>query len=232
LANSGEQEMAYFSDRVNAGKRLASVLTEFAGKNAIVLAIPRGGVVVGYEISKALHLPLDVIIPHKIGAPGNPELAIGAMTEDGTIILDEALIAYIGVPKSYIKEESERQKHEIERRLKMYRQNEPYPNLEGREVIIVDDGIATGSTMKAALSSVKNRGARTVTVAVPVGPPSTIKELKRQADRVVCPYTPEYFQAIGQFYTDFNQTTDEEVIKLLKQNKQRNSKKAAGLVTS
>jgi len=224
--------MAYFSDRVDAGKRLASALTEFAGKNAIVLAIPRGGVVVGYEISKALHLPLDVIIPHKIGAPGNPELAIGAMTEDGTIILDEALIAYIGVPKSYIKEESERQKHEIERRLKMYRQNEPYPNLEGREVIIVDDGIATGSTMKAALSSVKNRGAKTVTVAVPVGPPSTIKELKRQADRVVCPSTPEYFQAIGQFYADFNQTTDEEVIKLLKQSKLRNSKKAAGMVTS
>ena len=224
--------MAYFSDRVDAGKRLASALADFAGKNAIVLAIPRGGVVVGYEISKALNLPLDVIIPHKIGAPDNPELAIGAMTEDGTIILDETLVAYIGVPKSYVKEESERQKHEIERRLKMYRQNEPYPNFEGRDVIIVDDGIATGSTMKAALSSVKNRGAKTVTVAVPVGPPSTIKELRRQADRVVCPYTPEYFQAIGQFYTDFNQTTDEEVIKLLKQNKQRNSKKAARVVTS
>jgi predicted phosphoribosyltransferase len=224
--------MAYFSDRVEAGKRLASALRDFAGKNGIVLAIPRGGVVVGYEIAKALSLPLDVIIPRKIGAPDNPELAIGAMTEDGTIILDDNLITYIGVPRDYIKAESERQKHEIERRLKLYRQNEPYPSLKGLDVVIVDDGIATGSTMKAALASVKNRGASTVTVAVPVGPPSTIKELKKQADRVVCLYTPEYFQAIGQFYTDFNQTTDEEVIQLLKRNKQKSREKPAGMMTA
>jgi len=224
--------MAYFSDRVEAGKRLASALRDFAGKNGIVLAIPRGGVVVGYEIAKALSLPLDVIIPRKIGAPDNPELAIGAMTEDGTIILDDNLITYIGVQRDYIKAESERQKHEIERRLKLYRQNEPYPSLKGLDVVIVDDGIATGSTMKAALASVKNRGASTVTVAVPVGPPSTIKELKKQADRVVCLYTPEYFQAIGQFYTDFNQTTDEEVIQLLKRNKQKSREKPAGMMTA
>lgn len=224
--------MAYFSDRVEAGKRLASALRDFAGKNGIVLAIPRGGVVVGYEIAKALNLPLDVIIPRKIGAPANPELAIGAMTEDGTIILDDNLITYLGVQRDYIKAESERQKHEIERRLKLYRQNEPYPSLKGLDVVIVDDGIATGSTMKAALASVKNRGASTVTVAVPVGPPSTIKELKKQADRVVCLYTPEYFQAIGQFYTDFNQTTDEEVIQLLKRNKQKSREKPAGMMTA
>jgi predicted phosphoribosyltransferase len=224
--------MAYFSDRVEAGKRLASAMRDFAGKNGIVLAIPRGGVVVGYEIAKALSLLLDVIIPRKIGAPDNPELAIGAMTEDGTIILDDNLITYIGVPRDYIKAESERQKHEIERRLKLYRQNEPYPSLKGLDVVIVDDGIATGSTMKAALASVKNRGASTVTVAVPVGPPSTIKELKKQADRVVCLYAPEYFQAIGQFYTDFNQTTDEEVIQLLKQSKQKSREKPAGIVTA
>ena len=221
--------MAYFSDRVDAGKRLASALKDSAGKDAIVLAIPRGGVVVGYEISKALHLPLDVIIPRKIGAPYNPELAIGAMTEDGTIILDKGLVAYLGVPESYIKAESEHQKHEIERRLTMYRQNEPYPNLKGKDVIIVDDGIATGSTMKAALASVKNRGARTVTVAVPVGPPSTIMELKQQADRVVCPYTPEYFEAIGQFYMDFSQTTDEEVIEMLRESRQGSKEKTAGV---
>ncbi|MGD0070924.1 MAG: phosphoribosyltransferase [Candidatus Bathyarchaeia archaeon] len=224
--------MAYFSDRVEAGKRLASAMRDFDGKNGIVLAIPRGGVVVGYEIAKALSLPLDVIIPRKIGAPDNPELAIGAMTEDGTIILDDNLITYIGVQRDYIKAESERQKHEIERRLKLYRQNEPYPSLKGLDVVIVDDGIATGSTMKAALASVKNRGASTVTVAVPVGPPSTIKELKKQAARVVCLYTPEYFQAIGQFYTDFNQTTDEEVIQLLKQSKQKSREKPAGMVTA
>ena len=217
--------MAFFADRVDAGKRLASALADFAGKNGIVLAIPRGGVVVGYEIAKALNLPLDVIIPRKIGAPDNPELAIGAMTEDGTTILDDNLITYMGVTQDYIREESERQKHEIERRLKLYRQDTPYPNLKGLEVILVDDGIATGSTMKAALASVKNRGASTVTVAVPVGPPSTIKELKKQADKVVCLYTPEYFSAIGQFYTDFTQTTDDEAIKLLKQSKQNSAQK-------
>ena len=167
------------------------------------MQFPSGGVVVGYEIAKALNVSLDVIIPRKIRAPNNPELAIGAMTEDGTIIIDEKLVSYIGVSQDYIKEESERQKNEIKRRLKLYRGNEPYPSLQRQDVIIVDDGIATGSTMKAALASVKNKGARTVTVAVPVGPPSTIKELKKQADKVVCLYTPEYFQAIGQFYADF-----------------------------
>ncbi len=214
--------MAYFANRVDAGKRLASELKNQIGKDAIVLAIPRGGVVVGYEIAKALNLPLDVIIPRKIGAPNNPELAIGAMTEDGTIILDQNLVSYIGVSQDYLKEESERQKKEIGRRLKLYRGNEPYPKIQGKDVIIVDDGIATGSTMKAALASVRNRGAKSVIVAVPVGPPATIKELKTQADKVVCPYTPEYFQAIGQFYADFEQTTDEEVIQLLKQNRQKN----------
>jgi putative phosphoribosyl transferase len=224
--------MAYFNDRVDAGKRLASELADFKGKDALVLAIPRGGVVVGYEIAKALSLQLDVIIPRKIGAPDNPELAIGAVTEDGTTILDRSLIAYIGVPLYYIEEESGRQRQEIQRRLKVYRQNEPYPNLKGRNIIIVDDGIATGSTMKAALASVKNRGAKSVTIAIPVGPPSTIGELEKVADRVVCPYTPEYFQAIGQFYSDFSQTTDEEVIELLKKNRQNKSDKQAGMVTT
>jgi len=224
--------MAYFSDRVDAGKRLASALKEFAGKDAVVLAIPRGGVVVGFEIAKALNLPLDVIIPRKVGAPDNPELAIGAMTEDGTIILDKQLVSYLGVSESYIKTESEEQKHEIERRLKMYRKDEPYPDLKGKDVIVVDDGIATGSTMKAALASVKNRGAKTVTVAVPVGPPSTIAELKNLADRVVCPYTPEYFSAIGQFYMDFCQTSDEEVIELLRKNRETKKAKQKGVGTA
>ena len=222
--------MAYFSDRVDAGKRLASALTDFKGKNALVLAIPRGGVVVAYEIAKALNLPLDVIIPRKIGAPDNSELAIGAMTKDGTIIVDKGLVAYLGVTESYIEEESDRQKHEIERRLKIYRPSEPYPNLKGKDVIIVDDGIATGSTMKAALASVKNRGAKTVTVAIPVGPPDTIRELEKQADRVLCLYTPEYFAAIGQFYRDFEQTSDKEVTELLKQNMQINRGKKEGMV--
>jgi putative phosphoribosyl transferase len=222
--------MAFFTDRIDAGKRLASALKDFSGKNGVVLAIPRGGVVVGNMIAKALHLPLDVIIPRKIGAPENPELAIGAVAEDGTAILDNNLIKYLGVSKEYVKEETERQKQEIQRRLKLYRQDTSYPNVKGLDVIVVDDGIATGSTMKAALASVRNRGAASITVAVPVGPPSTIEELNTMADRVVCLYTPEFFQAIGEFYSDFSQTSDEEVNEILKENKQNTKRKQEGMV--
>ncbi len=212
--------MAYFSDRIDAGKQLAVALKGFSGKNGLVLAIPRGGVVVGYQIGKALGLPLDVIIPRKLGAPGNPELAIGAVAEDGTAILDNHIVSYLNVSRSYIQEEIEQQKQEIKRRLQLYRQNVSYPNLKGLDVILVDDGIATGSTMKVALAFVKNHGAATITIAVPVGPPSTIQELKKIADRVVCLHKPEYFHAIGQFYGDFSQTSDREVITLLQENKE------------
>jgi putative phosphoribosyl transferase len=222
--------MAFFTDRIDAGKRLAFALRDFSGKNGIVLSIPRGGVVVGYMIAKALNLTLDVIIPRKIGAPDNPELAIGAVAEDGTTILDNNLIKYLGVNREYIKEETERQKKEIERRLTLYRQDTSYPAVKGLDVIVVDDGIATGSTMKAALASVKNRGAASITVAVPVGPPSKIEELNKISSRVVCLYTPEYFQAIGEFYDDFSQTSDEEVIKILKENKQNTERKSKGMV--
>jgi putative phosphoribosyl transferase len=215
------KQLKLFSDRVEAGKRLASALAIFASKDAIVLAIPRGGVVVGFEVAQALGIPLDVIIPRKIGAPDNPELAIGAVTEDGTIVLNNRLVSYLKVPENYIKEESERQRLEIERRLKTYRANAPYPSLKNREVIIVDDGIATGATMRATLASVRKRGAKTVVMAIPVGPPSTIKELEKNADRIVCLYTPESFYAIGQFYENFTQTTDEEVIRLLKLSHQK-----------
>jgi len=221
--------MAFFVDRVDAGKRLASALKNFSSKKGIVLAIPRGGVVVGYMIAKTLNLQLDIIIPRKIGAPDNPELAIGAVAEDGTVILDQNLIKYLGVSREYIIEETERQKQEIKRRLKLYRQDASYADLKGLDVIVVDDGIATGSTMKAALASVKNRGASSITVAVPVGPPSTIEELEKMADRVVCLFTPEFFQAIGEFYRDFNQTSDEEVIGLLQENKRNLNKKSEGM---
>jgi len=222
--------MAFFVDRVDAGKRLASALKNFSSKKGIVLSIPRGGVVVGYMIAKTLNLPLDIIIPRKIGAPDNPELAIGAVAEDGTAILDQNLIKYLGVSREYVIEETERQKQEIKRRLKLYRQDASYADLKGLDVIVVDDGIATGSTMKAALASVKNRGASSITVAVPVGPPSTIEELEKMADRVVCLFTPDFFQAIGEFYRDFSQTSDEEVIGLLLENKRNLDKKSEGMV--
>jgi predicted phosphoribosyltransferase len=209
-----------FSNRIDAGQRLADALKTHTFADGLVLAIPRGGVVVGFEVAEALGFPLDVIIPRKIGAPGNPELAIGAMTEDGIAILDENLMSYLNVPDDYVERESETQKLEIQRRMQLYRQNEPYPNLKGRDVIVVDDGIATGATMKAALASVKNKGAKSVTAAVPVGPPSTIEELKRQADLVVCLFMPESFYAIGEFYDDFGQTSDYEVMDLLRKNRQ------------
>jgi putative phosphoribosyl transferase len=210
------EKVVLFADRVDAGKRLSSALRDLVDKDSIVLAIPRGGVVVAYEVAKALGLPLDVIIPRKIGAPGQPELAVGAVTEDGMVLLDERLVERLRVSDYYIKKESEAQKSEVLRRLKLYRGDVPYPVLANRDVILVDDGIATGSTMKAALASVRNRGVKTVIIAIPVGPPSTIRELERVADHVVCLHTPESFYAIGQFYRDFTQTSDEEVTRLLK----------------
>ncbi|MCL1977655.1 MAG: phosphoribosyltransferase [Candidatus Bathyarchaeota archaeon] len=215
--------MPIFLNRIDAGRQLADALKTQSFVDGLILAIPRGGVVIGFEVAETLELPLDIIIPRKIGSPENPELAIGAMTEDGTAILDENLISYLNVSKDYIYHESEKQKQEIQRRMQVYRQNEPYPDLEGRDVIVVDDGIATGSTMKAALVSVKNRGAKSVIAAIPVGPTTTIEELKQQADRVFCLYMPEVFYAIGEFYDDFTQTSDVEVIDLLRKNRQHMS---------
>jgi len=213
--------MTYFADRIDAGKRLAATLTDLGDQNAIVLAIPRGGVVVGYQIADTLNLPLDVIISHKLGAPNNPEYAIGAITEDGTTVLDNDINTCLTITNQYLREESERQKKEIKRRLKTYRQNLPTPDLAGFHVILVDDGIATGSTMKAALYSVKNKNAATTTIAIPVGPPTTIQALKRQADRVICFHIPTFFQAVGRFYNNFNQTSDQEVIALLEKNRKK-----------
>jgi len=209
-----------FRDRVEAGKQLVQAL-KTGSENAIVLAVPRGGVVVGYEVARALGVPLDVIVTKKIGAPDNPELAIGAVAEDGTFILDDDLVERLGVPKEYVKQEVERQRQEIQRRLLRYRGDIPYPNLKNREVIVVDDGVATGSTLKAALRLLRNKGAKKVIVAVPVGPPDTIRELEKLADRVVCLQTPEPFYAIGQFYKDFAQTSDEEVTELLRLSREK-----------
>ena len=212
--------MSLLRNRVEAGKQLAQAL-KTASENAIVLAVPRGGVVVGYEVAKALGVPLDVIVTKKIGAPDNPELAIGAVAEDGAFSLDEDLVRRLFVPKEYISEEVERMRQEIQRRLVRYRGDVSYPSLKGREVIVVDDGVATGSTLKAALRLLRNKGAKAVTVAVPVGPPDTIRELEKVADRVVVLQTPEPFYAIGQFYVDFSQTSDEEVTQLLKRSREK-----------
>ena len=207
--------MRLFADRSEAGWLLASALAGHVGKGAIVLAIPRGGVVLGYEIARVFGIPLDVIIPRKLGAPRNPELAIGAMAEDDVLIVDESIVMHLGVTKAYIREEARRQGTEMARRLALYRGDRPYPALKGRTVIIVDDGMATGSTMKAALASVRKKGAGTIIIAVPVGPASTVRELEMEADMVLCLQDPEEFYAVGQFYRNFDQVGDEEVMRLL-----------------
>jgi putative phosphoribosyl transferase len=220
--------MKFFTNRTEAGKQLASALKN-ADKNSIVLAVPRGGVVVGFEVAYALNIALDIIITKKIGARSNPELAIGAVAEDGTYLLDDHLVAMLGVPQSYIDAEVARQKTEIKRRLKTYRGDASNPEIAGRDVILVDDGVATGSTLKSALRSLKKRGAKTVTVAIPVGPVDTINELQREADRVICLFTPDPFYAIGEFYEDFDQTTDEEVIELLNRCRQESKGKGESM---
>jgi putative phosphoribosyl transferase len=211
-----------FDDRVDAGRKLALALSGYRGKDLVVLAIPRGGVVVGYEVARELGAPLDVVIPHKIRAPGNPELAIGAVTQDGTTILDRELTRYLQVPDSYLRREIESQIREINRRVARYRGDRPMPALDGRVVVIVDDGVATGATVRAAIRSVRKQTPSSIVVAVPVGPSDTIERLRGEADDMVCLSTPEPFLAIGQFYRRFDQTSDEEVVRLLELSKKEN----------
>lgn len=205
-----------FKDRAEAGKKLSMELLEYRGKSSVVLAIPRGGVVVAYEVAKALNAPLDLIVPRKIGAPGNPELAIGAVTEDGTTILNQHLVAELGVSQDYIEREKESEVREIKRRVLAYRGDRPSISLKDKTIILVDDGIATGATVRAAVHSIRRQGASAIVVAVPVGPPDTINSLKREVDKVVCLVAFEPFYAIGQFYEDFAQVSDDEVIRLLR----------------
>ena len=205
-----------FKDRIEAGTLLARALG-FIRNNGdlIVLAVPRGGVPVADEVARVFGAPLDLIITRKIGAPGNPELAIGAVTQDGETMVDRALVESLRVPQDYISAEAARQSAEVKRRLALYRGVRPYPNLAGRAVVIVDDGIATGSTLLAAIESAKSKGAKSIIVAAPVGAQDSVSLLSKSADRVVCLSTPEPFYAIGQFYEDFRQVTDEQVRSIL-----------------
>jgi putative phosphoribosyl transferase len=220
--------MPFFKNRTEAGKLLADALKD-AGGDVVVLAVPRGGVVVGCQVARALGAPLDVVITRKIGAPDNPELAIGAVAEDGTYLLEKIIVDMLNVPEGYVEAEVERQKVEIKRRLKTYRGDAAAVQVAGRDVLLVDDGVATGSTLRAALRSLQNRGAKSVTIAVPVGPPDTIAQLRREADRVVCLSTPDPFYAIGEFYDNFDQTSDEEVIRLLERCRQPRKSKEVTL---
>ena len=213
----------FFEDRKEAGKMLAAKLEKFSAGRTMVLAIPRGGVVIGYEIAKKIHAPMDIIVPRKLRAPYQPELAIGAITEDGNIILDEQIINLLNVSSDYIKMESQRQKIEIDRRLRVYKGESKIPDLTGLDVIVVDDGVATGATMKAALISVRKRGAKSIILATPVASLSALRMLEQEADKTISLFTPQHFYAIGQFYRNFEQTSDQEVKELLKKNKTESS---------
>lgn len=207
-----------FVDRGDAGRQLATALKGYDGDDVVVLAIPRGGVILGYEVAQRLNARLDILVPRKLRAPKNPELAIGAVTEDDIVQLNARLVAYLNVSRRYIDAECALQRAEIRRRTAFYRGDSPFPTLTGRVIIIVDDGIATGSTIRAALTSVRTHAPRSMVLAVPVAPQSTIRELERDADRIVCLMTPEPFFAIGQFYQAFPQTSDAEVTRLLRLN--------------
>jgi predicted phosphoribosyltransferase len=205
-----------FKNRAEAGKRLAEQLSELRAKKPLVFAIPRGGVSIAYEIVKALHTSLDLIIPRKIGAPRNPELGIGAVTEDGTLLLNDDLVTALQVTQEYIEAAKKREIKEIKRRKKAYLGEGLSPSPEQRTVILVDDGIATGATVRAAVKSIRKQKPTTLIVAVPVAPPETLKKLEKEVDKVICLLAFEPFFAIGQFYEDFRQVSDEEVIEILK----------------
>ncbi len=207
-----------FRDRAEAGRVLAQRLMDLKGDpDVIVLGVPRGGVVVAAEIARALNAPLDVYITRKLGAPGNPELAIGAIAEDGTRVVDPETIRLLGVSEAYLSQEQARQQEEIRRRAALYRGDRPPLPLEGKRVILVDDGVATGRTLEAAIRALRQRPIKELILAVPVGPPSTIRRLEPLVDRLEVVATPEPFWAVGMFYEDFRQTSDEEVKRLLAQ---------------
>jgi len=217
-----------FRDRQEAGQLLAQALAFLKGeKDVMVLGIPRGGVVVAAEVAWAIGAPLDVYITRKIGAPHNPELAIGAIASSGDVVLDKALMTSLGVSPEYVQDETERQRREIERRLRKYRGNRRAQKLEGKTILLVDDGIATGATTLAAIRALKKQKPAELILAVPVGPPDTVARLREEVDKLVCLDTPHLFWAVGAFYVVFDQTSDEEVVRLL-EGSQGGTKRAIG----
>jgi len=208
-----------FSDRTDAGRKLAGALSEFKGRNLVVLGIPRGGVVVAEEVAKALGAPLDIVVTRKIEAPGEPEYALGAVTQEGDVIMDRQAAESLGASKEYLDSQIAKKRAEVEERMKMFRGSAPYPDLGGKVVIIVDDGIATGSSVGAAVMSVKKRGPKEIVVAVPVAPKDAVETLTGDGYNVVCLETPGPFMAIGEFYAAFDQVDDREVKRILDRNR-------------
>ncbi|KKM11662.1 hypothetical protein SY88_07730 [Clostridiales bacterium PH28_bin88] len=204
-----------FENRIHAGEKLGEQLSEYRGDEVLILAIPRGGVVVGAQVAHALRAPMDVIIPKKIGSPIDPELAIGAVTPDGYVLWNLPFMQRLGISEEDMRSQVERTMGEITRRLRYYRGDVPPSTLRDRVVMLVDDGIATGFTVKAALRSITRQSPCRTVLAVPVAPRETVTDLAGEVDIVVCLATPEPFYGVGQFYREFEQTSDEEVKRLL-----------------
>jgi putative phosphoribosyl transferase len=206
-----------FGNRRDAGRQLSALLSRYLDQKPVVLALPRGGVPVGYEVSKALEAPLDVLLVRKIGAPAHPELAIGAVVDGANpqVVLNEQIVQKLGIGEEYIKSEEKRQFAEIERRRLLYHGGRMALDISGRTIIVVDDGIATGATVRAALLALARSTPARLVLAVPVAAPACLEELKTAADDIVCISTPDGFRAVGDAYEDFTQTSDEEVIDIL-----------------
>lgn len=205
-----------FRDRPDAGRKLASTLAAYRNRpNVLVLGLPRGGVPVAYEVARELNAPLDVFVVRKLGAPGQEELAMGAIATGGLVILNDVVIQGLAVPENVIYGVIAREEQELERRERLYRGSRPEPDIRGKIVILVDDGLATGSTMKAAVAAVREQQPEKVVIAVPVGAASTCREFQHISDGVVCAAMPDNFYAVGLWYEDFTPTTDQEVRELL-----------------
>src|ERR1700720_324095 len=211
-----------FANRTEAGRLLAEKLEKYAGRgDVIVLGLPRGGVPVAYEVAKSLRAPLDVFIVRKLGVPGFEELAAGAIASGGVRVLNEDVLRALPNADEIIESVTTKETAELERREKSYRDDRPAPELRDKTIILIDDGLATGATMRAAVKALRQRGVAKIVVAVPVGPPDTCREFEDEADEVVCASEPEFFQAVGQYYEDFSQTSDDEVRDLLTRAAQR-----------
>lgn len=205
-----------FRNREEAGRILADKLSQYRNDpTALILALPRGGVAVGYQLSLALHVPLDVFITRKIGAPGNPEYAIGAVAETGSCSLNQEAVNSFGLSQYELNRLIHLQEKEIARRKNLYRQGRPLPQLTGRTVLLVDDGIATGSTFMVSALAIRSLQPRLLVGVIPVGPPSTIREIRSYVDELVVLMTPEPFEAVGNFFIDFTQVEDRDVIQYL-----------------